>query len=102
VTAATLSERARHELLVAAEWIAEDNPVAAEGLIVAVEAAAERIGEYPQIGRRRPELARGPYRFLTLTAYPYLLVYAEDEVPPIIVRIVHGARDLPRVLRDLR
>jgi toxin ParE1/3/4 len=101
VTAATLSDRARRELLAAAEWIAEDNPVAAEGLIEAVETAAEKIGEYPQIGRRRPELTRGPYRFLTLTPYPYLVAYAENERPPIIVRIVHG-RDLPRVLRDLR
>jgi len=102
VTAATLSDRARRELLAAAEWIAEDNPIAAEGLIEAVEAAAETIGEHPQIGRRRPELARGPYRFLTLSGYPYLIAYAENEMPPIIVRIVHGARDLPRVLRDLR
>ena len=101
MTAATLSDRARRELLAAAEWIAEDNRIAAEGLIEAVEAAAKRIGAHPQIGRRRPELAKGPYRFLTLTAYPYLIAYAENETPPIIVRIVHGARDLPRVLQDL-
>jgi plasmid stabilization system protein ParE len=41
VTAAPLSERARRELLAAAAWIAEDNPIAAEGLIHAVEEAAK-------------------------------------------------------------
>ena len=64
-------------------------------------AAAERIGNHPQIGVRRPELARGPYRFVALTGYPYLIIYREDRMPPVIARIVHGVRDLPRVLRDL-
>jgi plasmid stabilization system protein ParE len=26
---------------------------------------------------------------------------ADNRVPPVIVRIVHAARDLPRLLRDL-
>ena len=99
---ASLSSRARRELLDAVAWIAEDNPAAAGGLIDAVEAAAQTIGDHPRIGRRRPELTNGPFRFVTLTGYPYLLVYAENEKPPIIVRMVHGARDLPRVLRYLR
>jgi hypothetical protein len=30
-----------------------------------------------------------------------LIVYAEDHDPPLIVRVVHGVRDLPRLLRDL-
>ncbi len=101
MTAATLSSVAKRELLAAAAWIAEENPVAASGLIDAVEAAAARIGDHPQIGRRRPELAKGPYRFIALTGYPYLIVYAENEEPPIIVRVVHGARDLPRALQNL-
>jgi toxin ParE1/3/4 len=101
VTAALLSQRASRELLSAATWIADDNPTAAHGLIDAVEAAAQRIGDHPHIGVRRPELARGHYRFVALIGYPYLIVYRDDLTPPEIVRIVHGARDLPRLLRDL-
>jgi toxin ParE1/3/4 len=84
------------------EWITQDNPVAAQGLLDAVLRAAERIGEHPQIGVRRPDLTGSVrYRFVVLTGYPYLIVYTADRNPPVIVRMVHGARDLPRLLRNL-
>jgi toxin ParE1/3/4 len=102
VTAATLSRRARRDVDSAMEWIARDNPVAAQGLLDTVLKAAERIGQYPQIGGRRPDLTGSArYRFVILTGFPYLIVYAENHDPPLIVRIIHGARDLPRLLRDL-
>jgi toxin ParE1/3/4 len=102
VSVAALSPQACRDLDSAVEWIARDNPVAAQGLLNAVLSAAERIGEHPQIGMRHPDLTTDPrYRFVVLTGYPYLIVYAADRNPPVIVRIVHGARDLPRVLRDL-
>ena len=92
--AATLSRRARRDV---------DNPVAAQGLLDTVLKAAERIGEYPQTGGRRADLtASTRYRFVMLTGYPYLIVYAADRNPPVIVRVLHGARDLPRLLRTLR
>ena len=84
-------------------WIARDNPVAAQGLLDAVLRAAERIGEHPQFGVRRPDLTASPrYRFVVLTGYPYLIVYAADRIPPVIARALHGARDLPPLLRSLR
>jgi toxin ParE1/3/4 len=86
----------------AVDWIAQDNPLAARAFRDAVLAVAERIGDHPQIGARRLHLARSQYRFLVLTGYPYLVVYRDDRVPPVVVRVVHGARDLPRVLRDLQ
>jgi toxin ParE1/3/4 len=85
------------------EWIAHDNPAAAQGLLDTVLKAAERIGQYPNIGVRRADLtASARYRFVVLTGYPYLIVYAADRDPPVIVRVLHGARDLPRLLRTLR
>ena len=99
--AADLSPRARRDLLEAVRWIAKDNPNAAAGLRDAVVAAAYRIGEHPGIGVLRPELADEPVRFVTLTGYPYVVVYDASEKPPLILRVLHGARDLPEVLRDL-
>lgn len=102
MTAATLSRRARRDVDSAMDWIARDNPAAAQGLLDAVLRAAERIGQYPRTGVRRPDLTAGVrYRFVVLTGYPYLIVYAEDRDPPLIARILHGAQDLPRLLRDL-
>ncbi len=98
---AALAPRARRDLLAAVRWIAKDNPAAARALRDAIAKAAERIGEFPQGGSSRPELADAPYRFTLLTGFPYILVYNADRNPPLIVRILHGARDLPDALRDL-
>ncbi|MGO8916936.1 MAG: type II toxin-antitoxin system RelE/ParE family toxin [Stellaceae bacterium] len=98
---AALAPRARRDLLAAVRWIAADNPAAARALRDAVAKAAQRIGEHPHIGSARPELANAPYRFMPLTGFPYILVYNANRSPPLIIRILHGARDLPDILRDL-
>lgn len=100
---ATLSNQARRDVNEAVEWIAQDNPIAAEGLLDAVLKAADRIGHHPSLGARRPELTEDPqYRFLSLTRYPYLIVYPDNRDPPVIVRVLHTTRDLPRFFRHLR
>jgi len=100
VTKAVLSPQARRDLLDAVRWIAKDNPAAARALRDAVAGAAARIGGHRLIGTLRPELADEPYRFLTLSGFPYVIVHDAERRPPLIVRILHGARDLPEVLRD--
>ncbi len=95
---AALSPRARQDLLDAARWIARDNQIAAQGLRRAVVEAAQRIGAHPAVGSVRPELADEPVRFLTLVGFPYLIVYDSGRDPPLILRMLHGARDLPSVL----
>ena len=101
MTVAELSAHAQQDLLAATRWIESDNPTAAQGLIVAVRDAAARIGRHPDIGRVRPEITAKDYRFLPLTGFPYVLVYDARRTPPLIARVLHGARDLPDVLRDL-
>lgn len=98
---AVLAPAARRDLADAIDWIAKDNPAAARALRDAVIAAASRIGEHPEIGSVRPHLAAERIRFLVLRGFPYILVYAADKVPQRILRVLHGARDLPAVLRDL-
>ncbi len=85
----------------ASAWIAQDNPDASDALADAVHAAAREIGKHPHVGRARPELARPPIRFLVLASFPYILVYNSERRPPLILRVLHGARDLPELLQDL-
>ena len=59
---AVLTPRALRELEKATQWIANDNPLAARALRAAVATAAQLIAEHPLAGRRRPELAKDPYR----------------------------------------
>lgn len=101
MTAAAFTPQAEAEGAEAVDWIRRDNPAAARVLRDAIVNAAERIGMHPHLGVARADLAREPYRFLTLTGFPYVVVYNSERRPPLIVRIVHGARDLPEALRDL-
>jgi plasmid stabilization system protein ParE len=98
---AVITLRARRDLAVALERIAEDNPGTAARLNDAVLEAARLIGANPAIGTRRPRLASARYRFWSIQRYRYLLAYTDATDPPRIVRIVHTSRDLPRVFADL-
>jgi toxin ParE1/3/4 len=102
VRSAVLSPGARRGLLGAVRWIARDNRMAAQALVAAIGRSADNIGTHPRIGVAQRDLASDPYRFLMLSGFPYILVYNADRDPPRIVRILHGARDLPRALRNLR
>ena len=81
--------------------IGADSPSAARKLRRTVHALNELLGEHPQIGVLRPELAPEPFRFVVVRGFPYIAVYDPTTRPPTVVRIVHGARDLPEVLKDL-
>ena len=48
----------------------------------------------------RLELADEPARFLPLIGYPFVVVYDAAQIPPLILRVLHGARDLPEPPRD--
>ncbi|HTX49973.1 MAG TPA: type II toxin-antitoxin system RelE/ParE family toxin [Caulobacteraceae bacterium] len=98
---ARLTPRARDELKDATRWIARDNPTAARALRKAVDALTELLAEHPLVGTSRPELAPAPYRVAVVRGFPYLIVYNAAASPPSVVRVVHGARDLPEVLKDL-
>lgn len=86
----------------AVRWIAREQPLAARGFRDAVMGAAERIGRHPGVGTAHEELAPLPIRFLPLPRYRYVLVYeARLSERPVILRVVHGAMDLPEALKDL-
>jgi len=101
VTRTRFAPRARQDVLEITRWIARENRQAALGLRYNLAQAAERLGQYPEYGAIRPELADAPIRFLVLAGQPYILVYDSGVSPPLILRVLHGARDLPDVLRDI-
>jgi toxin ParE1/3/4 len=81
-------------------YIAQDNPTAAEAFLDAIEEVSKHLSVFPATGGLRyfyhTELHG--LRILPLPKFEkYLLFYRihEDEQVVEIVRIVHGARDLP-------
>jgi plasmid stabilization system protein ParE len=85
----------------ATAYIAGDSPAAARRLREEGVAAAIRIGQYPLIGFVRPTLAPESLRFLVVTGFPYVIVYRSTVTPPRILRVLHGARDLPDALHGV-
>ena len=67
---ATLSPTAAKELREAADFIASDNRKAARRFVLTVQDALSTIGEHPDIGAERLELAEPPIRFWTVHRYP--------------------------------
>jgi toxin ParE1/3/4 len=99
---ASLSPTAIRDLLEATELIAGNSRRAARDFTHAVDAAITAIGRHAEIGAERRELADPPVRFWTLTRRHYLMVYNSSRKPPRILRVLHGARDFPVLLRGLR
>ena len=97
---ARLSRAARRDLLEATTWIARDNPQAAEAFRRSVARILKRIATHPLASPHRPELTTRPFRFAPLSGFPYLVVYDPTAIPPLVLRIIHGARDLPTLLAD--
>ena len=94
-----LTPQARNDLFDIWSFIAKDDPEAADRVENTIYAACDLIAEVPLAGRIRPDLTLLPLRFWVVQPYPnYLIVYDPEKSPLQIIRILHGARNLPGVL----
>ena len=92
-----IAEPAARDLEGIVDYIALDNPVAAESVYRGIVRAAEKLPEFPALGRpgRYPET-----RELSITDLPYLIVYEVDAEVVTILAVFHTSRDLARALQD--
>jgi toxin ParE1/3/4 len=85
---------ARDDLLAIGLYISEDDPVRAESFVAELEAKALQIVEWPRSFPSLDDISPG----LRAAAHGrYLLLFRELREEVRIVRVVHGARDLPRM-----
>jgi toxin ParE1/3/4 len=80
------------------EFIAADNPGAADRVLDEIHEAIHALVPLPQVGHSRADLTSRPLRFHPLR--DFLIVYAPDEKPLLVVAILHGRRN-PRVIAAL-
>jgi toxin ParE1/3/4 len=74
------------------DYIAAENPAAAAALVTRLEDLAARLADALGMGRARPDLLP------TLRSFPfgtYLLFYRPSDKGIEVVRVLHGARDIP-------
>jgi antitoxin ParD1/3/4 len=65
----------------------------------AIYDACAFLAEGPLRGHTRPDLTTRPLRFWTLTRYPsYTVVYRPETSPLQVVAVLHGKRNIRRIL----
>jgi toxin ParE1/3/4 len=77
------------------EYIAEDNPDAADRTIDNIVSTIEALASFPYQSHRRPDLTSRPLRFTNVGNY--LIASAPDKKPLWVIAIMHGRRS-PRVM----
>jgi plasmid stabilization system protein ParE len=77
------------------EYIAQDNPDAADRVIDELFNALDTLAASPRVGLRRPDLTSRPLRFWPVRSY--LIAYVPEEQPLEVVAVLHGRRS-PRVI----
>lgn len=91
------SEPAIADLSAIHDYTSQDAPGRADRFVQRLIAAAEPLGEFPSLGRLVPE-GDGQYREGLFD--PYRILYEATETEIFIVAVVHGARDLARLLNE--
>lgn len=92
-----LTVQAELDLEEIGDYIAADNPERALSFVGEIREHCERIGKSPYAYPVRPELGEG---IRSCTHGMYLSVFQPGAEEMLIVRILHGARDLPALFRD--
>lgn len=82
-------------------YIAENNEPAGDRVEQAIYDACAFLAAGPLCGHTRPDLTSRPLRFWTLTRYPnYTVVYRPETAPLQIIAVLHGKRNIPRILKQ--
>lgn len=80
------------------DYIAQDNPQAANRVIDEIFEAFRALAAFPQRGFKRPELTLRPLRFAVVRSY--VIAYAANESPLWIIAVIHGRRS-PRTIASI-
>jgi toxin ParE1/3/4 len=91
----TYTPLAEADLLEIALYIADDSPERAESFVAELQARASRLAEFPDASSVRDDISPGLRSVVQGRYLLFFRVYAHEIR---IVRILHGARDLPKLL----
>jgi plasmid stabilization system protein ParE len=93
-----LTQAAKGDLLKILEYLEGDNPAAVLKVVDALDDAMQLLADNPGIGHLRPDLTPEDVRFWSV--FRYLVIYRPDTQPLEIVRVLHGKRNVRRLLEE--
>jgi len=100
MSAYALTPLAKADIFEIWSYIADNSEDAANRVEQAIYDACAFVAEAPMRGHSRSDLTTRSLRFWTLTRYPnYTVVYRPEMSPVQVVAILHGKRDLRRLLK---
>jgi toxin ParE1/3/4 len=91
------TESAERDLMDIGNFIARDSPANAAQFITRLEELCQLLAAHPLLGRSRDELVP---ELRSLAYGRYVIFYRAGADGAEIVRVLHGARDIRRVLRE--
>jgi antitoxin ParD1/3/4/toxin ParE1/3/4 len=98
MAAFVLTPAAEGDIVGILDYIEQDNPPAATRVREALVDAMRLLAEHPGIGHTRADLADEFVRFWPV--FSYLVIYRPGRNPIEIVRVLHGKRDVRRLLEE--
>ncbi len=84
------SDDALTDIEAIANYIEKDSPVYAKAVVSKIFDKAEILSDFPELGRRVPELNQDNIR--EIFVYSYRLIYAVDNVTIVFLSVLHGKR----------
>ena len=84
------TEPALRDLEAVADYIALDNPAAARRFVEKVFGSVERLEQFPNSGKRLPELPRTPYREMVVA--PCRIFYRVEDESVFLLHVMRAER----------
>lgn len=78
--------------------IAEESPDAADRLLERLDEKCRLCATQPELGIPRPDLGRNVRCF---SVGDYVVIYRPTEEGIVVLLVIHGARDIPTIFREL-
>lgn len=101
MSAYALTPLAKADIFHIWSYIANDSEDVADCVEQAIYDACAFVAEAPRRGHSRPDLTTRSLRFWTLTRYPnYTVVYRPETAPLQVVAVLHGKRNIRRILKQ--
>jgi toxin ParE1/3/4 len=97
VRTAVLSEQAERDIDAIWVYIADRDFDAADRVRDEIKAEIQTLALHPGMGHSRQEIK--DVRLRVWSIYSYLIVYRFDDHELVVVRVVHGARNIGAVFR---
>ena len=88
------TDQAEQDLIDIWSYISDDNSDAADRLLDEIDVVCDTLADTPHAGRRREELSDG---LRSMHVGNYVILYRSRGESVIVIRVLHGARDLPEM-----